>query len=138
VSHSTDHHDKDLYQYLKATTYSCWQKWRIRQTGSRHVPNIEKLWCVVAEKTVIIGKIILKTPYFYWYLLLLSYKNRVDFGKRERIFDTLHVFSIVMIVVWYWLKWLGQTNVWRSRKQFIRTALWIKKLSSVFKLTTFH
>jgi hypothetical protein len=25
VSHSTDHHDKDLYQYLKATTYSCWQ-----------------------------------------------------------------------------------------------------------------
>jgi hypothetical protein len=34
VSHSTDHHDKDLYQYLKATTYSCWQ---IKEFGKQEV-----------------------------------------------------------------------------------------------------
>lgn len=79
----------------------------------------------------------MKTPYFYWYLLLHAYKNQVDLGKRESIFDTLHVFSIVIIVVWFWLKWLGQTNVWRSRKQFIWTALWIKKCIKCIKTHNF-
>lgn len=72
MSHSTDYHDKHLYQYQKATTYTkhvvaeknqkkncahqCQQKQRIRQAGSTYVPNIEKFWCVVVEKTVVICK----------------------------------------------------------------------------------